>query len=146
MYTYFWRSSPYPFLRTFDAPDAVVACTRRPRSNTPLQALTLANDPAFYEIAHGFAERLLREEHSGAMSRVRAAFRAALSREPSAVELASLGDYLLSESKRFAEASPDETTAIAPANAPSNVAPAEAAAFTMLARVLLNLDEFITRE
>ncbi len=59
MYTYLWRSSPYPFLKTFDVPDAVVACTRRPRSNTPLQALTLANDRAFFEIARGFAESLL---------------------------------------------------------------------------------------
>ena len=82
MYTYFWRSSPYPFLRTFDAPDAVVACTRRPRSNTPLQALTMANDPAFYEIAQGFAARLLRQEQGGPMARVRAAFRAALRASP----------------------------------------------------------------
>ena len=59
MYTYFWRSSPYPFLKTFDAPDANVACTRRARSNTPLQALALANDLAFFEIAQGFASQML---------------------------------------------------------------------------------------
>ncbi|MGC3968348.1 MAG: DUF1549 domain-containing protein [Pirellulales bacterium] len=64
MYTYFWRSSPYPFLLTFDAPDANAACTRRIRSNTPLQALTLANDRAFVEMAQALGERVLKEKHS----------------------------------------------------------------------------------
>src|SRR5262249_54567751 len=61
MYTYFWRSSPYPFLTTLDAPDANVSCTRRVRSNTPLQALTLANDRGYFELAQGLAVRVLRE-------------------------------------------------------------------------------------
>ena len=51
MYTFFYRSSPYPLFSTFDAPDFQTVCTRRPRSNTPLQALDLANDPAFLEMA-----------------------------------------------------------------------------------------------
>ena len=91
MYTYFWRSSPYPFLMTFDAPDANTACTRRPRSNTPLQALTLANDRVFVEAAQGLAVRVLKESPSGAEpERLRHAFRLCFAREPSAVENARL--------------------------------------------------------
>ncbi|NIP96421.1 MAG: DUF1553 domain-containing protein, partial [Akkermansiaceae bacterium] len=60
MYTFFYRSAPYPLLSTFDAPDFQTTCTRRARSNTPLQALTIANDPAFLEIAQGLAARLMR--------------------------------------------------------------------------------------
>jgi hypothetical protein len=144
MYTYLWRSSPYPFLRTFDAPDGVVACTRRPRSNTPLQALTLANDQAFFEIAQGFAARLRALDASEDGGRVRRAFRRALTREPSATELSGLLEYLQAQRSEFA-AAPEEARKVAPAStAETDVA--DAAAWTMLARVLLNLDEFVTRE
>ena len=61
LYTYFWRATPHPALVVFDAPDATRACTRRMRSNTPLQALTLLNDPAFIEFAGALADRVLRE-------------------------------------------------------------------------------------
>ncbi len=61
MYTYFWRSAPHPGLTVFDAPDATAACTRRNRSNTPLQALTLLNDQGFVEFAQALAQRILRE-------------------------------------------------------------------------------------
>jgi Protein of unknown function (DUF1553)/Protein of unknown function (DUF1549)/Planctomycete cytochrome C len=144
MYTYLWRSSPYPFLRTFDAPDGVVTCTRRPRSNTPLQALTLANDRAFFEIAQGFAARLLAEPAVDDNERIRLAFRKALAREPSDAESADLLEYLGSQRSQFA-AVPEEATKVAPA-ASDRTDPADAAAWTMLARVLLNLDEFVTRE
>ena len=56
LYTFFWRATPHPFLTTFDAPGGVQSCTRRLRSNTPLQALTLLNDPAYFEIAQGLAD------------------------------------------------------------------------------------------
>ena len=103
MYTYFWRSSPYPFLTTFDAPDATVACTRRPRSNTPLQALTLANDRAFFEIAQGFAARLLAEPAADDTARIRLAFRRCLAREPAADELAGAdANISAAETQRFA--------------------------------------------
>ncbi len=145
MYTYFWRSSPYPFLKTFDAPDAVVACTRRPRSNTPLQALTLANDRAFYEIAQGFAARICADGNQDDGQRIRAAFRCCLTREPSPDEISSLKQYLESQRARFA-AAPQEAELVAASSPPAVADPVHAAAWTMLARVLLNLDEFITRE
>ena len=62
LYTYFWRASPHPALTVFDAPDAGTTCTRRNRSNTPLQALTLLNDAGFAEFAYGLACRLLSEQ------------------------------------------------------------------------------------
>ncbi|MCD6051647.1 MAG: cytochrome, partial [Verrucomicrobia bacterium] len=61
MYTFFWRATPNPALMVFDAPDGFSACTRRPRSNTPLQALTLLNDQAYYELAQALAERVIRD-------------------------------------------------------------------------------------
>ncbi len=145
MYTYFWRSSPYPFLKTFDAPDAVVACTRRPRSNTPLQALTLANDRAFYEIAQGFASRLMAEPAVDDNQRIRTAFRRCLTREPTAEEMSSLAEYFASQRKRFGDA-PQDVDLVAPSDVPVGFDRSQAAGWTMLARVLLNLDEFITRE
>jgi hypothetical protein len=144
MYTYFWRSSPYPFLKTFDAPDANTACTRRPRSNTPLQALTMANDRAFYEIAQGFAAELCSADLDDA-GRLRSAFRRCLAREPSNDEFASLAEYLDSQRARF-ESAPEDAALVAPRSGPATSDRARAAAWTMVARVLLNLDEFITRE
>lgn len=144
VYTYLWRSSPYPFLKTFDVPDAVVACTRRPRSNTPLQSLTLANDRTFFEFAQGFAARLLTQSAAGDRDRAVRAFRQAVARSPSDSELVRVLEYLESQRTAFV-AAPDDALAIAP-HPTTGVTPAEAAAWTMVARVLLNLDEFITRE
>jgi hypothetical protein len=144
LYTYLWRSSPYPFLKTFDVPDAVVACTRRPRSNTPLQALTLANDLAFVELAQGFTANLLAQPALGDRARTEQAFRQALARKPTERELIRLLEYLESQRAHFS-AAPENAARVASRDAVGpNVA--EAAAWTMVARVLLNLDEFITRE
>jgi mono/diheme cytochrome c family protein len=75
MYTHFWRSSPYPMLLAFDAPSGNVTCTRRIRSNTPLQSLTLANDQAFFEGAQAMAERVFGEAPPNSDDRARYAFR-----------------------------------------------------------------------
>ena len=98
MYTHFYRSAPYPLLTTFDSPDFQQVCTRRQRSDTPLQSLTLANDPAFLEIAQGLAARLVREvpgEFSAMLdARLKHAFALCFSRPPSATELAALRSYI----------------------------------------------------
>ena len=133
MYTYFWRSSPYPFLTTFDAPDATLACTRRPRSNTPLQALTLANDPAFVEMARALAKRALAEAEGSSAERIRRMFRLCFSREPEAREIERLSKFVTDQQRAFAAT-------------PSGADAPEGLAWTALARVLLNLDELITRE
>jgi hypothetical protein len=142
MYIYYWRSSPYPLLPTFDAPEGNTTCTRRNRSNTPLQALTLANDRVFVEIAKGLAGRILREGGSDLHSQARRAFQVCLAREPSAAEESRLVDFV-SAQRAF-------LTSIANvkpvSHGPSSVAAADSAAWTEGARVLLNLDEFITRE
>src|SRR6185436_13412432 len=94
MYTTYFRSSPHPLFTTFDAPDFQTVCTRRGRSNTPLQALTVANDQAFLEFSQGLAARALREvpaDHTAA--RIARAYLLALCREPSPTELSILHGY-----------------------------------------------------
>src|SRR5262249_27744179 len=82
MYTHFWRSAPYPSLLVFDAPESTTSCTRRNRSNTPLQALTLLNDQAFYEFAQGLAARVLREGPADDARRLPYPFRLSLPPPP----------------------------------------------------------------
>jgi hypothetical protein len=153
LYTFFQRSAPYPALTVFDAPDATSTCTRRGRSNTPLQALTLLNDRAFLELAQGLAERVLREIPQGDTERLRHAFRLCLAREPSPHEAKRLGEYLNAQRAEY-RAAPAEAKKLldsagkldAAPELPPNVDIPERAAWTVVARVLLNLDEFITRE
>ncbi len=149
LYTYLWRSSPYPAMTVFDFPDANTTCTRRVRSNTPLQSLTLANDQAFVELAQGLAARVLKtpaaSDAAGDATRIREAFRLCLSREPLPGEQQRLAELLARQRSEFA-AAPDDAQQLAGPLAGEAVAPPEAAAWTALARVLINLDEFITRE
>ncbi|MES2791951.1 MAG: PSD1 and planctomycete cytochrome C domain-containing protein [Planctomycetota bacterium] len=143
MYTYLWRSSPYPAMSVFDFPDANVACTRRNRSNTPLQSLTLANDQTFVEFAQGLARRILLEVPGDDTARVTAGFRWCFGRDPQPAELQRLLKMLEEQRATFTT---EDAQKIAPSNLPSSIAPTEAAAWTAVARVLINLDEFITRE
>lgn len=153
LYTYFWRATPHPALIVFDAPNAVQACTRRIRSNTPLQALLLLNDQASFEFAQALAARVLGEAASDDKRIVRA-FRLCLSREPTAGERQRLRTLLADERLAAAtESAPTAENAVArPTRTPSSTATGpgdssrEQAAWTTVARVLLNLDEFITRE
>ena len=145
LYTYFWRSAPHPGLMAFDAPEANTTCTRRNRSNTPLQALTLLNDEGFVEFARGLASRGLREcADDGA--RLAHLFRVCLARSPTPRERQLLEQFLARQFSAMAKATPQELARLAPQGLPKGTDPRRAAAWTMLARVLLNLDEFITRE
>ncbi len=148
LYTFRYRSVPYPALQAFDAPNGDFACVRRQRSNTPLQALVTLNEPIFLECAQALGLRTLREGGSSDVERLTFAFRACLSRAPAHDEARTLLDLLEREKGRFArgEARPEAilgATAKSPAAAAN---PALAAAWTVVARVLLNLDETITRE
>ncbi|HVC96300.1 MAG TPA: PSD1 and planctomycete cytochrome C domain-containing protein [Pirellulales bacterium] len=152
LYTWFQRTSPYPMLLTFDAPDSNVACTRRERSNTPLQALTLLNDPVFFECAQALARRIVVEAPCSAggtttlAERLQYAFRLCLGRAPTSEELADLAELYAGE-LALAEADPPSAAALAGSVArPEEANPAELAAWIMVGRTLLNLDEFITRE
>ena len=130
IYTHFWRATPHPALAVFDAPDGFSTCTRRIRSNTPLQALTLLNDQQFYEFAHALAERVLNDGPKEPDDRIEFAFRLCLAREPAEVERARLKE-LLDQQLNSSEGDP---------------AAREQEAWLTMARVLLNLDETITRE
>lgn len=143
MYTYLWRSSPYPAMTVFDFPDANIACTRRSRSNTPLQSLTLANDATFIEFAQGLARRMLTESAAGDESRVETAFRWCLGRKPQEMEKLRVLKFLEDQRQLLTS---DSAQKVAPGPLPAGIAVTEAAAWTGVARVLLNLDEFITRE
>jgi hypothetical protein len=144
MYTFFFRSAPHPGLTVFDAPDAGSTCTHRNRSNTPLQALTLLNDQAFLEFAQGLAARVLKEDRSD-NERIELAFRLCLSRKPSERERNVLARVLTRQLDAFTKA-PKEAKALLPADLAKETNPVELAAWISMARVLLNLDEFITRE
>jgi len=145
MYTYFWRSSPYPMLPTFDAPDANGTCTRRSRSNTPLQALTLANDASFVELARAFSDRILREASEYDEARLTYAFESALARSPSPREREILLAYVAAQHAYFTSDG-EAAKSIASSKRPEPIGAATSAAWTALARVLMNVDEFITRE
>jgi mono/diheme cytochrome c family protein len=145
MYTHFWRSAPHPGLVVFDAPNANQACTRRNRSNTPLQALTLLNDEAFFECAQALATRLLEEQGSDE-ERLRLAFRLSLAREPGEREKVVLGNLLNQQRETFAHELQQARELAPPAFREDRENLTEAASWTVVARVLLNLDEFITRE
>jgi mono/diheme cytochrome c family protein len=137
LYTFFWRATPSPFLTTFDAPGGVQACTRRTRSNTPLQALTLLNDPMIADqwVTLGLASRALSAlpPSAGDRDRLRQAFLVCLGREPLGHELSAL-------ERLFAEENRDERRV----TAGSHAAPSDG--WIAVARVLFNLDEFVTRE
>ncbi len=153
MYTFFKRTLPHPTLMTFDCPDANVACVNRTVSNTPLQALTLLNNESFVEASQALAKRLLTEEpgNAGAKSqaadnaRLAAAMRYCLARTPRTDELDRL-DTLLDNARTYYRDHPEEAAEMIGRFAAPTVPNAEAAAWTATVRVLLNLDEFITRE
>ncbi len=146
MYTLFFRSAPHPMFTTFDAPDFQSVCTRRLRSNTPLQALTVANDQAFLEFAQGLAARVSREVPSDdAAARLRRLFQLCLCREPSAKELSILQDYYQRQVAEFA-AHPERAQPLVPNWLAQAGAPEVAAALVCASRAVLNTDSFITRE
>ncbi len=149
LYTVFYRSAPYPLFTTFDAPDFQTVCTRRTRSNTPLQSLTLANDPAFLEIAQGLAARLVRDvpgDFAATLdARLRHAFLLCYSRAPIATELATLRGYVDRQLRGFADV-PAGAALASKELTNAGLTEAQAAALVAAARVLFNTDNFITRE
>jgi hypothetical protein len=160
MYTFFYRSIPHPGLALFDAPDASAACTRRVRSNSPLQALTLLNDEAYIEFSRALAKRVLQEAPDGDAARLDRAFLLTMGRKPRAAEAERLKKFLAAEREEYRseptlaslivvkeqvfDSSPGGAQAAEEAVDAKQVP--EIAAWTALARVLFNLDDFMTRE
>jgi hypothetical protein len=149
LYTQLYRSAPHPLFQTFDAPDFSNVCTRRTRSNTPLQALVLANDKVFFELARHLAGRLLSEVAPGATleQRIEHLHHLALTRPASDAEREQLVAFWQRSVERARRAEVQERLSeLTPLGAPPGGDAAEGAAWTSLARVLLNTDEFVTRE
>jgi hypothetical protein len=151
LYTFRFRSVPYPALQNFDAPNGDVACVRRARSNTPLQALTTLNEPLFVACARGLAAETVTEGGTGDAERIRFVFRRCVAREPKIDEADVLHGFLAEQRTRFESTGADPWPLISddddrPSRLPGGVSPAELAAWTALARVVLNLDETITKE
>jgi hypothetical protein len=123
MYTFRYRSVPYPALQAFDAPSGEVACVRRMRSNTPLQALTMLNEPLFVEAAKALGERVIRNAKTDD-ARVQFVFRCVLGRAPTPAEAGELLGFVAKQQARLGEGP----------------------AWTAASRVVLNLDAAITKE
>ncbi len=151
LYIFRYRSVPHPMLQTFDSPNGDFACVRRSRSDTPLQALLTLNEPEFLDCARALAMHTLTDGGASDNERLVYAFRRCVARAPSTGELTTLRTLLADEQKRFAApgAKPWELAASDPAKPPKlpkSVTPASLAAWTVVSRVLLNLDETITKE
>jgi len=144
IYVVWKRAAPYPSFMNFDA-NARLACrVKRPRSNTPLQALTLMNDPVYVEIAKAFALRVLNEEKLTTVDeRIRYAFRRAVAREPNDRELATLRN--LYEAQLAAVDANELQKFTAGVMLPKRVTPAEFAAWYAVCTAILNLDETISK-
>ncbi|MBX3433429.1 MAG: PSD1 domain-containing protein [Pirellulales bacterium] len=143
LYVFRFRSVPFPVLENFDAPAGNVACVRRSSSNTPMQALTLLNETLLAECAQSLADHALAVQGDD-LRRIDAAFRRCTSRSPGAEESAVLVEFLDRQRQRFATGDADPV-AIVGSDSPGDVPPAERAAWFALARVLLNLDETISK-
>jgi hypothetical protein len=148
MYTFWKRTSPPPSLMAFDAPSRENCIARRARTNTPLQALVLMNDVQYVEAARGMARRMMADGGVAPADRLRYGFRLAVARQPSDRELTVLTKQLEEQQAHFA-AHPDEAgklLSVGEAKMEDGMEPAELAAYTMLANLILNLDETITKE
>lgn len=148
MYTFFKRTSPHPNLTLFDCPDANLTCVDRHSSNTPLQALTLLNNEVFIEAAREFGRRV-HAMNGTDEERLTHAFRRCISRPPTKGELAEFNGMLTAarewyEAHREAASALSASTDTLPGSTDRS-GPVEAAAWIATCRIMLNMDEFITR-
>ena len=147
VYTDTRRNSPYPSFATFDAPNRETCTLRRDRSNTPLQAFVTLNDPVFVEASQGLARRLLKEGPADTAGRLQLAFRLCVARAADAHELKALETLLQRSLATYRQdpalAAKMATQPLGPANKGADLA--ELAAWTAVAGVMMNLDEFLMR-
>ncbi len=147
MYTYWCRTFPHPSLLAFDAQSREESCVQRPRSNTPLQALVLLNDPTYVEAARVFAARIISDGGANDTDRLAFAFEQALNRKPHQKESTILTGLLQRHRGQFkADAkAADELLTVGQSKTGANLDHVELAAWTSVARVIFNLHETITR-
>jgi mono/diheme cytochrome c family protein len=151
LYVFRRRSTPFPELQTFDVPNADSSCVRRQRSNSPLQALVSLNEPLFVECSQALARQALAQGGKTDEQRIAYAFRRALARQPQPDEVQELLGVLNKEKQRIADGWVSALelgtgTNSVPKNLPAGATPTQLAAYTVVSRVLLNLDETITKE
>lgn len=147
LYTFWKRTSPPPTMRTFDAPSRESCTVRRPRTNTPLQALVLLNDIQFVEAARHFAHRIMTEGGDDVDSRIAFGFRLATGRRPNAEEVRILRETLqghLDDYRQHPKAAL-ELLGVGDSPRDESLDAVEHAAWAMVANLLLNLDETITK-
>jgi mono/diheme cytochrome c family protein len=150
LYIHLQRNLILPMLMTFDRPEAILTCTRRDRSNTPLQALTLLNGPVFVESAHALAANIVTDESLTDESRIAQTFVRTVSRMPTSFERNRVKELLAELTAYYLDHSDQAQKLIGSHHAKywqeANVTPGVAAAWVAITRTLLNLDEMITRE
>jgi len=147
LYTWWQRTFPHPSLVAFDAPSREECVGERPRSNVPQQALALLNDPTYVEAARVFAARILEEGGSGTGERIEWAWTRALQRSPAEAERAAVEALLERSLESFSADVPTARRLVATGQAPAreDLEPAVLAAWTQVARAILNLPELVTR-
>jgi hypothetical protein len=147
IYAFLKRTAPPPFMSNFDAPNREQFCTRRERSNTPLQALQLMNDTQHFEAARGFAQRILTAGGQTPDERITFAYRTVLSRSPKPEELAIVRQALDQYVARYRDdaAAAQKVIAVGESKPRADLNASEFAAYTLLANLVLNLDETVTR-
>jgi hypothetical protein len=147
LYTHWRRTAPFAAFAIFDAPSRECCSVRRPRTNTPLQALAALNDPAFFDAARGLALRLLKEGPADPRGRIELGFRLCTSRRPRAGEVDLLEAELKRQTEHF-QKNRDAAKAVFKSvqEKPADADLVAASAWTMVSNILINLDEALTRE
>jgi hypothetical protein len=147
LYTFIKRTAPHPYMSNFDAPNRESSCSRRERSNTPLQALQLMNDVQHFEAARKLAERMLVEGGKTPAERIRFAYRVVLVREPEALEADVVGKALSQFLVRYQADPASAAKALRVGESPirPRLSEPELAAYALIANLLLNLDETVMR-
>ena len=147
LYLFWKRTAPPPSMTTLDAPSREQCRTRRERTDTPLQALLMMNDVAYFEAARHLGYRMLREGGGSDADRLRYGFRLVTARTPADNECAVLAQNLDAQRSVFRanEEAAKKAISAGESPVPSDVPPAELAAYTMVANLLLNLDEVVTK-
>jgi hypothetical protein len=148
MYTIWKRTAGPPTMLLFDAPNRETCTVKRSRTNTPLQALALLNETTFVEAAHGLAKRMLAEGGVTPAEKIAHGFRLALGRRPTTDELATLAGGFEADLARFTAepAAAERFATVGLVQRPEGVSAADFAAYSLVANVIINLDEFVMRE
>tara|TARA_Y100000588_G_C14145200_1_gene878045 strand:- start:820 stop:1368 length:549 start_codon:yes stop_codon:yes gene_type:complete len=147
LYTFLKRTAPAPFMASFDAPNREQSCTARGRSNTPMQALQLMNDVQHVEAARNLAQRILKEGGVKDEERIRWAWRTVTSRWPQAEEARIVTDLLKGHRSRYSNdlEAAQKLIGYGESVADKEIAPNELASWTLVANLLLNLDEVVNK-